>query len=221
MRNIDTVARLGGDEFVIVLSPITGRDDAERTAARVIDSLQRPAKISGIDVYTSPSIGVAFYPNDAKTAETLLAHADAAMYCAKQSGRNRFQCFEPGMDTATRDRVRLESDLRQALSLGQFELHYQPKINTASGNVHGAEALLRWHHPERGMVAPGEFIGLAEECGLIHSIGAWVLREACRQCKAWHGEGLSGFRVAVNVAASQFRHGNLLEVVQGARVARS
>ena len=216
VRNIDTVARLGGDEFVLVLSTVSDRQDAENVAIRAIESLQAAVRIVGLDVYTSPSIGIAFYPTDGAAAETLLAHADAAMYCAKQEGRNRFQCFAPGMDTATRDRVRLESDLRQALALGQFELHYQPKVDASTGHVHGAEALIRWRHPERGLVLPDEFIALAEECGLIHSIGEWVLREACRQCRAWQLDGLPALRVAVNVAASQFRGGNLLDTIQRA-----
>ncbi|MDB6104662.1 MAG: signaling protein, partial [Gammaproteobacteria bacterium] len=216
VRNVDTVTRLGGDEFVLVLSPVRDRQDAERVAIRTIESLQNPVKIAGLDVYTSPSIGIALYPTDGVAADTLLTHADAAMYCAKQGGRNRFQCFAPGMDTATRDRVRLESDLRQALELGQFELHYQPKVDATTGNVHGAEALIRWRHPERGLVLPDAFIALAEECGLIHSIGEWVIREACRQCKAWQIEGLPPLRVAVNVAASQFRRGNLLDTIQRA-----
>jgi diguanylate cyclase len=216
VRSFDTVARLGGDEFVIVVSPNVERADAKQVAARTIEALQHPVSVGGLDVYTTPSIGLACYPDDGTTAEVLLTHADAAMYCAKQSGRNRLQCFEPGMDTATRDRVRLESDLRQALALGQFELHYQPKVDANTGVVHGAEALIRWRHPERGLVPPDQFIGLAEECGLIHSIGEWVLLEACRQCKAWLVEGLVRLRVAVNVAPSQFRHGNLLETVQRA-----
>jgi EAL domain-containing protein (putative c-di-GMP-specific phosphodiesterase class I) len=138
------------------------------------------------------------------------------MYCAKQEGRDRFQCFAPGMDSATRDQVRLEGDLRQALALNQFELYYQPKVDARTGNVHGAEALIRWRHPERGLILPEEFIPLAEECGQIHSIGEWVIREACRQCKAWQTDGLLPLRVAVNVAAQQFRRGNLLDVIQRA-----
>jgi diguanylate cyclase (GGDEF)-like protein len=216
VRNIDTLARLGGDEFVLVLSPIHERVEAEAIGGRAIQALQTPVKVSGLDVYTSPSIGVAFYPADGLTAEALLAHADAAMYCAKQRGRSNLQCFSPGMDTVTRDHVRLEGDLRQALALGQFELWYQPKVDTITGNVHSAEALIRWRHPERGVVFPDEFIGLAEECGLIHPIGEWVVREACRQCKAWQVQGLPPLRVAVNVAASQFRHGDLRDIIQRA-----
>jgi diguanylate cyclase len=216
VRDIDTVARVGGDEFVLVVSPAPTREEAEHVARCAIKALQAPVRICGIDIYTSPSIGIAFYPADGATAETLLAHADAAMYCAKQTGRNTLQCFAPGMDTGTRDRVRLESELRQALALKQFELHYQPKVDATTGTVNSAEALIRWHHPERGLMLPDEFIGLAEECGLIVSIGEWVVREACRQCKSWQGEGLAPMRVAVNVAASQFRHGNLLDVIRRA-----
>jgi diguanylate cyclase (GGDEF)-like protein len=216
VRNIDTVARVGGDEFVFVVSPAPSREDAELVGRRAIEALQAPVRISGIDIYISPSIGIAFYPVDGASAEVLLAHADAAMYCAKQRGRNTLQCFAPGMDTATRDRVRLESELRQALALKQFELHYQPKVDAATGSVSSAEALIRWHHPERGLMMPDDFIWLAEECGLIGAIGEWVVREACQQCKAWQREGLSAMRVAVNVAASQFQHGSLLEVIRRA-----
>jgi diguanylate cyclase len=216
VRDIDTVTRLGGDEFVLVLSPVVGVQDAEHIATRISESLHKPVQIAGLDVYTSSSIGIAVYPQDGTTAQNLLTHADAAMYCAKQGGRNRFQCFAPGMDTATRDQVRLEGDLRHALALNQFELYYQPKVDAKTGNVHGAEALIRWRHPERGLILPEEFIPLAEECGLIHSIGEWVIREACRQCKAWQTEGLLPLRVAVNVAAQQFRRGNLLDVIQRA-----
>jgi diguanylate cyclase len=215
VRSIDTVARLGGDEFVLIVNPAPDKAHAEEVGRRAIEALQAPVRISGIDLYISPSIGVAFYPGDGITAETLLAHADAAMYCAKQKGRNTLQCYAPGMDNGTRDRVRLESDLRQALAHRQFELHYQPKVDAESGNVHSAEALIRWHHPERGMLLPDEFIPLAEESGLIVSIGEWVVHEACRQCKAWQRDGLT-LRVAVNVSASQFRHGNLLDMIQRA-----
>jgi diguanylate cyclase len=216
VRNIDTVARLGGDEFVMLVSPASSKEEAEQVGRRAIEALQAPVMLAGIDLYVSPSVGIAFYPQDGTTSETLLAHADAAMYCAKQRGQKRPQCFEAGMNTITRERVRLESDLRHALARGQFELHYQPKVDAASGNVHSAEALIRWHHPERGLLPPDDFIPLAEESGLISSIGEWVVREACRQCKAWQLEGLQPLRVAVNVAATQFRHGNLLEMVQKA-----
>jgi diguanylate cyclase (GGDEF)-like protein len=216
VRNIDTVARVGGDEFVLVLSPASGRPDAEGSAQRAIEALKTPIRISGVDLHISTSVGIAFYPADGTSAENLVAHADAAMYCAKQRGRNNVQCFEPGMDTVTRGRVKLESDLHSALTHGQFELYYQPKVDTATDHIHSAEALIRWRHPERGIVMPDEFISVAEECGLISAIGEWVLQEACRQCKAWQDEGLPPLRVAVNVAASQFRQGNLLDTIRHA-----
>jgi EAL domain-containing protein (putative c-di-GMP-specific phosphodiesterase class I) len=138
------------------------------------------------------------------------------MYCAKERGRNNYQCFSPGMKSVALERVSLESELHQALKLEQFELFYQPKVDTASGDIHSAEALIRWRHPQRGLIEPMKFIPLAEECGLIHEIGAWVLREACRQCAVWQCAGQPPLRVAVNVAASQFRRGDLLAVVRGA-----
>jgi diguanylate cyclase (GGDEF)-like protein len=212
----DTVARIGGDEFALVLSSIAERADAARLAQSAIEILKRPVRICGVDLHVSTSIGIAFYPADGTNAENLIAYADAAMYCAKQRGRNNLQFFEPGMDTATRERVKLESDLHAALALGQFVLHYQPKVDTATDYFHSAEALIRWQHPERGTIMPDDFIPLAEECGLINAIGEWVLREACRQCKAWQQEGLPPLRVAVNVSASQFRQGNLLAAIHEA-----
>jgi len=214
--DIDTVARVGGDEFVLVLPSTATRAAAEAVARATIDALREPMKIAGVDLHISTSIGVAFHPADGTTPDALIAHADAAMYCAKQRGRNNLQCFEAGMDTATRERVRLESDLHEALAHGQFELQYQPKVDTATDYFHSAEALVRWRHPERGIILPENFVPLAEECGLINALGEWVLREACRQCKAWQRDGLPPMRVAVNVSASQFRQGNLLDVIQRA-----
>jgi diguanylate cyclase (GGDEF)-like protein len=216
VRDVDTVARLGGDEFVLIITPSPEHDAARQVARRIIEAMQEPVRIADVEVHTSPSIGIAFYPDDATTIETLLAHADAAMYCAKQRGRNNFQCFMPGMNAATLDKVRLEADMRIALEQKQFELHYQPKVNTATGVMHGAEALLRWSHPVRGPIPPAEFIPIAEECGLIGSIGAWVVREACRQARAWQLDGLPSLRVAVNLSASQFRQGNLVAIIRDA-----
>jgi len=215
VRNIDTVARVGGDEFVLIINPIAEPTDADMIAQRAIEALQAPVRAAGVDVYVSPSIGIAFYPGDAASAQLLVAHADAAMYAAKQMGRNTFRRFVTGMDEATRERVALETDLRNALARGQFELHYQPKVDTESGRIHSAEALIRWRHPERGLIPPDQFIPLAEECGLIGRIGEWVVREACRQCRAWQLEGLP-LRVAVNVAATQFRQGDLLQMIRRA-----
>jgi EAL domain-containing protein (putative c-di-GMP-specific phosphodiesterase class I) len=216
VRSIDTVARVGGDEFVLVVSPSAARADAEEIAKRANEILCTPIQLEGVDLRVSSSIGIAFYPTDGGSAESVLAHADAAMYCAKERGRNNYQCFGLGMKSVALERVSLESELHQALKLGQFELFYQPKVDTASGDIHSAEALIRWRHPQRGLIPPLQFIPLAEECGLIHEIGAWVLREACRQCAVWQRAGQLPLRVAVNVAASQFRRGDLFEVVRGA-----
>jgi len=214
VRDFDTVARVGGDEFVVVVSPTAGRESVLGLAQRANDALRAPIQLDGVDVRITSSIGIAFYPDDGVSADSLLARADAAMYCAKQRGRNNVQCFTNGMDAATVERVSLESDLHQALPLQQFELFYQPKADTATGDVYSAEALIRWWHPQRGLIMPADFIPLAEDTGLIHEIGAWVLREACRQCVAWRAAGLPPLRVAVNVAATQFRRGDLLDVVR-------
>lgn len=216
VRDIDTVARLGGDEFVLIITQSPERDAAQAVARRIIEVMQASVRIAGVEIRTSPSIGIAFYPHDAATVEALLAHADAAMYYAKQQGRNNFQCFMPRMNTATQEKVRLESDMHVALEQKQFELHYQPKVNTATGVMHGAEALLRWTHPVHGPIPPAKFIPIAEECGLIGAIGAWVVREACRQARAWQLEGLPSLRVAVNLSASQFRQGNIVTMIRDA-----
>jgi diguanylate cyclase (GGDEF)-like protein len=216
VRDVDTVARLGGDEFIVVLSPVTSRQDAETVARRVIEAMEPAVELEGLTIHASPSIGIAFFPEDGVSVETLIAHADAAMFAAKQRGRNCIQCYAAGMDAGTHDKVRLESDLHTALAQRQFELYYQPKVDTMSGTFYSAEALIRWRHPERGLVAPAAFIPLAEECGLIGPIGEWVLREACRQGRAWQQAGLLPIRIAVNVAASQFRAGDLVETISRA-----
>jgi EAL domain-containing protein (putative c-di-GMP-specific phosphodiesterase class I) len=172
-----------------------------------------------VDIHASASIGVAMFPVDGKGVDTLIANADAAMYCAKQRGRNNIQCYASGMNAITQDKVKLESDLHTALALNQLELHFQPKLETMSGAIYGAEALVRWRHPERGLVPPGEFIPLAEACGLIDKIGAWVVNEACRQARAWQLQGLPSLRVAVNLSALQFRNGNLHQMIAEALAA--
>jgi diguanylate cyclase (GGDEF)-like protein len=214
VRSVDTVARLGGDEFVLIISQARTRADTERVARNVLEVLQAPIKIGEVDVHTSASIGIAFYPGDGTTIEALYAHADAAMYCAKQRGGLNVECFAPSMNLATEDRVRFEGDLHRALKQQQFELHYQPKFNAATRRIHSAEALIRWRHPERGLIPPDLFIPLAEESGLIVPIGEWVLREACRQARAWQDQGLPSLRVAVNISAVQFRRLDLVDTVR-------
>ncbi len=216
VRNVDTVARLGGDEFVLILGQTRTPEEAEHVGLRVIEEVRAPVQIGDLEVHSSASIGVAFYPSDGKTIDMLYAHADAAMYCAKQRGGSTVQCFVSSMSLATEDRVRYEADLHRALNLGQFELHYQPKITTAANQIHSVEALIRWRHPDRGLIAPDQFIPLAEESGLIVPIGEWVLREACRQVRAWQDQGLPVVRVAVNVSPLQFRRLNLVDTVRRA-----
>jgi diguanylate cyclase (GGDEF)-like protein len=216
VRPTDTVARFGGDEFVLIGSSIGDAEDAAVLAARVMDVLQAPVRIAAIDIHTSPSIGIAMYPDDGITMHALLAHADAAMYAAKQQGRGNFRRYAPGMDTGTEDRVQLESELHNAVTSNQFELYYQPKVDTKTGEVRSAEALIRWAHPTRGIVSPADFIPLAEECGLIGAIGAWVIREACRQTREWQIEGVPTLRVSVNLSASQFRDSGLVDSIRAA-----
>jgi diguanylate cyclase len=216
VRSVDTVARFGGDEFVLLVTSIQDHEDARRLAAQAIEVLQAPVRIAGIDVHTSPSIGIAFYPADGRSIEALTAHADAAMYCAKQRGRGNIQCFEGGMNAGSEDRVQLESELHTAIALNQFELYYQPKVNTVTGTVRSAEALVRWMHPKRGLIAPDGFIPLAEECGLIGAIGEWVVREACRQARAWQDDGLTPLRISVNLSPSQFRGSGLTDTIRRA-----
>jgi diguanylate cyclase (GGDEF)-like protein len=214
VRSVDTVARLGGDEFVLIITQTRTQADTERVARNVIEALQASVAIGEHEVHTSASIGIAFYPGDGTTIETLYAHADAAMYCAKQRGGSSVECFAPSMNLATEDRVRFEGDLHRALKQQQFELHYQPKFNAATRRIHSAEALIRWRHPERGLIPPDLFIPLAEESGLIVPIGEWVLREACRQARAWQDQGLPSLRVAVNISAVQFRRLDLVDTVR-------
>ena len=216
MRTADTVARLGGDDFVLIGTSIGDADDAAALAARVMDVLQTPVRIATIDIYVSPSIGIAMYPDDGVSMQALHAHADAAMHSAKQHGRGNFRRYAPGMDAGIEDRVQLESDLHHAVSLNQFELYYQPKVDTRTGEVRSAEALIRWAHPLRGIVSPAEFIPLAEECGLIGEIGGWVIREACRQMRAWQMDGVPPLRVSVNLSASQFRDSGLVDSIRNA-----
>jgi len=216
VRNVDTVARVGGDEFVLIIREIGVPEEATRVSKKILDVLQLPVRMGEIDVHPSASIGIAFFPWHGATAQTLFARAHAAMYVAKQRGRKTVQCFAPDMDTLTEERVRLESDLYEALKGQQFELYYQPKFEATSGNFRGAEALLRWRHPRRGLVGPDTFIPLAEESGLIVPIGEWVIREACRQIRAWETAGLPAPRIAVNVSATQFQQRELIDIVRRA-----
>ncbi len=216
VRAVDTTARRGGDEFVVLLDGPLTHAEAVEIGTRAIKVMEPSLRLLGIDVHISASIGIAFYPRDGASVDTLLARADAAMYSAKERGRNNLQCYAEGMSTMTQDRVKFESELHEALRNRQFELHYQPKVDTLTGRVNSAEALIRWRHPQRGLVPPNEFISIADECGLLDAIGEWVLFEACRQAKAWQCEGLPSLRVAVNLAPSQFRFANLVDQIRRA-----
>jgi diguanylate cyclase (GGDEF)-like protein/PAS domain S-box-containing protein len=205
VRNSDTVGRQGGDEFVIVLSEIAQALDAEACAAKILTALSAPLYIDQHELHITASIGIATYPDDGREAEGLLKHADLAMYHAKSNGSNNYQFFEAGMNARAAERQSLESDLRHAIEREQFVLHYQSKVDLATGAIIGVEALLRWAHPERGLILPGQFMAIAEESALIVPIGRWVLKEGCSRARAWRDAGLPPLRLAVNTSAVELR----------------
>jgi diguanylate cyclase (GGDEF)-like protein/PAS domain S-box-containing protein len=219
VRRSDTVCRLGGDEFVILLSQVEHAEDAAFSARKILRALAAPHSIDSKILDIQVSIGVSTYPSDGPDAETLMVRADTAMYEAKQHGRNNFKFFRHEMDARVAERQLLEGDLRSALGRNEFLLHYQPKINLQTGQITGMEALIRWLHPQRGMIYPGQFVPLAEECGLIFSIGRWVLLEACKQARAWSDSGLGVVPVAVNVSATEFWTKDFLSGVRAALIA--
>jgi len=213
MRGEDTVSRLGGDEFVVLLRQIERDEDAALVGRKIVEIAGTPFSINGQELSLTASVGAAIFPDHGATAQMLITNADAAMYHVKKSGRNAMQIFSPNMSTFFPDRLALENDLRHALERHELELHYQPKVDVRTGTTIGMEALVRWRHPQRGLVNPVEFIPLAEETALIIPLGQWVLREACRQNKAWQGEGLRPLRVAVNISGAQLRHDGLVDQV--------
>jgi diguanylate cyclase (GGDEF)-like protein len=213
LRAEDTVARLGGDEFVVLLAEIGTPTGAGTVAQKLLDGLAVPMDIEGQQQSVSGSIGISIFPDDGTTLRELMSNADSAMYHAKKVGRGNHQFFAPEMNAAAGARLQLEQSLRRALDRKEFELHYQPKVDVASGKVVAMEALVRWRSPTRGLVPPNDFIGVAEEIGLIIPLGAWVLRAACEQNQAWQVAGLARLRVAVNLSAYQFRQKDLPELV--------
>jgi len=211
VRETDTVARLGGDEFVIILTDLPQPGDIDRIAEKILSTLSRPTEVVGRDVFVTASIGVSLYPRDGDHGEILLRYADMAMYRVKEHGRNSVRQFVPEMGSSAISRLDMEAAMRRGLERGEFVLHYQPKIDLTTLRIVGAEALVRWQHPQIGLVHPIEFIRLAEETGLILPLGEWVLAEACRQQVLWHQQGAAPLKVAINMSARQFRQDELAE----------
>jgi diguanylate cyclase (GGDEF)-like protein len=213
VRASDTVSRQGGDEFIVLLSELEHAESAAICANKILQAVAAPHSIEQNDLHITTSIGISIFPGDGGDAETLIKNADTAMYQAKENGRRGYRFFKPAMNVRAVERQSIEESLRLALERGEFTLHYQPKINLTTGAITGAEALIRWTHPIRGLVSPADFIPVAEDCGLIVQIGNWVLRTACEQVRAWLDAGLLVPTVAVNVSAMEFRNETFLEGV--------
>ena len=209
----DTLARIGGDEFAIVLEGVSEIEEIALIAQKIVDIFSLPFTPSSQEIFVTPSIGITIYPMDGHDSDSLLKNADAAMYSAKEYGRNHFRFYTTDMNALAIQRFAMEGALRRALEREEFTLYYQPQVDIKSGRVIGVEALLRWNHPERGLVPPNEFIPLLEENNLIISVGEWVLRTACAQCRAWQDAGLPALRMAVNLSARQFRQDDLVEMI--------
>lgn len=212
LHSQDTLARIGGDEFVLLVE-LQEPDDAMDVAVKQVNLVSRPFRVAEHDLQLSASLGIVLYPGNGQDQHELLRNADAAMYHAKSAGKNGYSFFDVSMNSNARQQLQLLQDLRQALEQGQFRLHYQPKFDAQACLPIGAEALLRWEHPQHGLLLPDRFIGLAEKTGLIIPIGEWVLDEACRQMRHWLDEGHEGWRMAVNLSAIQFCHAGLVESV--------
>jgi diguanylate cyclase (GGDEF)-like protein/PAS domain S-box-containing protein len=213
LRDSDTIARLGGDEFVIALLMSADQGGIERVAQKVLESLTFPFRVEGHELQMGASIGICQFPEDGQSAADLLRFADAAMYEAKNRGRGRYCFFSPALTDATQRRQKMENDLLQACARDEFVLHYQPLIETESGRISAVEALIRWRHPELGLISPNQFIPQLEELGLMVEVGRWVLKTACRQAMEWQQLGLPPIRMAVNVSAQQFYQGSIVDTV--------
>jgi diguanylate cyclase (GGDEF)-like protein len=213
LRGEDTIARIGGDEFVVLVTDFGEPQLAANVAQKILAAMDEPFFIEHQEQHISASIGISIYPNDGKDLRALMVDADSAMYHAKKMGRANYQFFTPEMNIAARARLDMEKALRRAIDHNELELHYQPKVDVVTGRLTGMEALVRWRHPQRGLISPAEFIPIAEEIGLIIPLGAWVLHKACEQNRAWQDAGLPPLRVAVNLSAVQFRQKHLVEFV--------
>jgi diguanylate cyclase (GGDEF)-like protein len=213
LRETDTMARQGGDEFVVLMDELSDREPISRVSQRILDTVAQPFTLEGRELHIGASIGISVFPDDGRT---LLRNADIAMHRAKEKGGNRYQFYSAQLDNHSVERLALESGLRRALEREELTLHYQPKVNIASGLISGMEALLRWQHPELGSVPPTRFIPIAEETGLIVPIGAWVLKTACAQTRAWQRQGVRRFSIAVNLSPRQFADEDLLDDIKSA-----
>jgi diguanylate cyclase (GGDEF)-like protein/PAS domain S-box-containing protein len=216
VRAADAVARLGGDEFTVTLEDIAHADDAARLADKIIAAIALPLALAGKEVVTSASIGIALFPEDAGNAEDLTRAADAAMYRAKEHGRHTREFYTPEIGARASRHLSVENGLRRALARGELLLHYQPQFDMRSGRLAGVEALLRWQHPDDGLLLPDRFIPVAEESGLIVGIGEWVVRQACAQTRAWINQGLAPPRIAINISGRHILHDHLVQTVQAA-----
>ena len=214
VRQSDTISRQGGDEFIVLLPSIEHATDAALSAQKILLALASPHQVDGHVLHVSASVGVSIYPEDGVDAETLIKSADIAMYCAKESGRNNYKFFEAEMNARAVQRQSIEVSLRLALERQEFVLHFQPKVNLHTDTIVGVEALIRWQHPERGLLLPAQFVSIAEDCGLILPIGRWVLREACRQARLWREDGLLPITIAVNTSALEFRAKDFIENIR-------
>lgn len=206
VRKDDTVGRLGGDEFLIILQDLASLHDAAHVTEKIHAALADPFRVAEQYLHVTTSIGISLFPRDATDAETLVKYADTALYLAKEEGRNTFRFFSPELDARVHDRLHIENDLRWAVERNELLIHYQPKINLVTGAITGVEALVRWQHPEKGMIPPDEFISIAEEIGLIIPIGEWVLRTSCEQARVWQAAGVENFRICVNLSQRQLEH---------------
>jgi diguanylate cyclase (GGDEF)-like protein len=216
IRKNDILGRIGGDEFLMVLSPMPQTSDAQRAAERILKSLTKPFYVHGHQLYIGASIGISIHPNDGPDPAVLQKNADIAMYVAKNEGGNGYKFFSAEMNASVMERLQIENDLRKAVERNEFELHYQPQYDLQTGKMEALEALIRWNHPEAGRVPPDRFIHVAEETSLIIPIGAWVIREACRQSAQWLSQGYAPVRIAVNVSAVQFTQADFAEIVEDA-----
>lgn len=211
LRKSDTVARLGGDEFTVIIEGMDDADDAVNVSKNILSALDLPARVNTKEVYVGGSIGIAMYPQDGDSFGTLLKHADIAMYKAKELGRNTFQFYASEMSQKAMYRLELENQIRTALKEDEFVVYYQPKIDLSNNQCVGAEALVRWNHPERGFISPDDFIPLAEEIGLITQLDEWVMKTACKQFKQWASDGIVLQNLSVNISSRHFKENNLID----------